>query len=84
MIVGVLTTCHTKYTWDNAYTGLLEMIVEVLTTCHTKYTWDNAYTGLLEMIVGVLTTCHTKYTWDKSICIFYLIEQHSKFLLHTL
>jgi len=35
------------------------------------------------MIVGVLTTCHTQYTTDSSICIFYLIEQHSKFLLHT-
>jgi len=31
----------------------------------------------------VLTTCHTQYTWDRSVCIF-LIEQHSKFLLHTL
>ena len=42
-------------------------------------------TGLFEMIVGVLTTCHTQYTWDTSICVFfYLIEQHSKFLLHTL
>jgi hypothetical protein len=28
--------------------------------------------------------CHTQYTWDSCICIFYLIEQHSKFLLHTL
>jgi hypothetical protein len=36
------------------------------------------------MIVGVLTICHTQYTWDRSICICYLIEQHSKFLLHTL
>ena len=36
------------------------------------------------MTVGVLTTCHTHYTWDRSICIFYLIQQHSKFLLHTL
>ena len=36
------------------------------------------------MIVGVLTTCHTLYTTDSSMCIFfYLIEQHSKFLLHT-
>ena len=35
------------------------------------------------MIVGVLTTCHTQYTSDSSICIFYLTEQHSKFLLHT-
>ena len=41
-------------------------------------------TELFKMIVGVLTTCHTQYTWDRSICIFYLIEQHSKFLLHTL
>jgi len=42
------------------------------------------YTGLFEMIVGVLTTCHTQHTRDSSICIFYLIEQHFKFLLHTL
>jgi len=42
-------------------------------------------TGLFEMIVGVLTTCHTQYTSDRSMCIFfYLIEQHSKFLLQTL
>ena len=39
-------------------------------------------TGLFEMIVGVLTTCHTNATWCSSICVFYLIEQHSKFLLH--
>ena len=31
------------------------------------------------MIVRVLTTCHTQYTWDSSICVFYLIEQNSKF-----
>ena len=44
-------------------------------------------TGLFEMIVGVLTTCHTQYTSDSSICVcvfFYIIEQHSKLLLHTL
>jgi len=41
------------------------------------------YTGLFKMIVGVLTTCHTQYTWDRSTCVFYLIEQHYKFLLHT-
>jgi len=35
------------------------------------------------MIVGVVTTCHTQYTGDRSI-FFYLTEQHSKFLLHTL
>jgi len=42
------------------------------------------YTVLFEMIVGVLTTCHTQYTLDNRICIFYLIEHHTKFLLHTL
>ena len=36
------------------------------------------------MIDGILTTCHTQYTSDSSIYIFYLIEQHSKLLLHTL
>ena len=36
------------------------------------------------MIVRVLTTCHTQYTLDRSIYFFYLIEQHSQFLLHTL
>jgi len=40
-------------------------------------------TGLFKMIVRVLTTCHTQYTWHSSICIFNLIEQHSKFSLHT-
>jgi len=48
------------------------------------YIYIYIYTGLFEMIVGVLTTCHTQYTWDRSIWFFYLIEQHSKFLLHTL
>jgi len=36
------------------------------------------------MTVEVLTTCHTQYTSDSSICVFYLIEQHSKFLLYSL
>jgi len=40
-------------------------------------------TGLFKMFVCVLTTCHTQYTWDSSICIFYIMEQHSKILLHT-
>ena len=44
-------------------------------------------TGLFEMIVGVLTTCHTQYcTLQIAVYVFffYLIEQHSKFLFHTL
>ena len=40
------------------------------------------YTGLFEMIVGVLTTCRTQYTWDRRIYIFYLIEQHSRFVTY--
>jgi len=40
-------------------------------------------TGLFKMIVGVLTTCYTQYTLDRNTCLFYLIEQHSKLLLHT-
>ena len=32
----------------------------------------------------VLITCHTQYTSDSSVCIFYLIEQKSEFLLHVL
>ena len=36
------------------------------------------------MIVGVLTSCHTENTLNRSRCVFYVIEQHSKFLLHTL
>ena len=41
-----------------------------------KYNYNN--TGLFEMIVGGLTTCHTQYTSDRSMCIFYLIGQHSQ------
>jgi len=88
MIVGVLTTCYTQYTWDSSicifylieqHSTFLLHTLQVLYMC-TLY--DS--TGLFETIVGVLTTCHTQYTWDNSICIFYLIEQHTNFLLHTL
>ena len=73
---------------------LLPATIYVGATCHPKVSalllnCSQSFimltnTGLLQMIVGVLTTCHTQYTLDRSICIFYLIEQHSKFLLHTL
>jgi len=38
------------------------------------------------MIVGVLTTCYIQYSTLKTgvYAFFNLIEQHSKFLLHTL
>ena len=50
----------------------------IVAACHVV--WE----CVVEQWLGVRTTCHTQYTWDRSICIFYLIEQHSKFLLHTL
>ena len=79
MIVGVLTTCHTQYTWDSSICifYLIEKTLQVfLHTLQVLYmsTICNS-TGLFEMIVGVLTTCHTQYTWGSSICIFYLIEK---------
>jgi len=51
---------------------------------HPEVSQHTKNTGLLEMIVGVLTTCRTQHTRDKSNVFFYLIEQHSKFMLHTL
>ena len=36
------------------------------------------------MIVAVLTTYPKQYTSDSSLCVIYLIEQHSKILLITL
>jgi len=90
MIVGVLTTCHTQYTWDSSICIFFYLIEQhskfLLPTLQVLYMCNLCYsTGLFEMIVGVLTTCHTQHTWDSSICIFfYLIEQHPKFLLPTL
>ena len=48
------------------------------------FIYNKNSTGLFEMIVEVLTTCHKQHTSYSRICIFYLIEQHCKFLLHTL
>jgi len=75
MIVGVLATCHTQYTWDSSiyiYFYLIEQNSKFL--LHTLQVLDMCAvcdsTGLFEMIVRVLTTCHTQYTWDWSIYIF--------------
>jgi len=88
MIVGVLRTCHTQHTWDRSVCifYLIEQHSKfLLHTLQVLYMWTLCdSTGLFKMIVGVLTTCRTQHTWDRSVCIFYLIEQHSKFLLHTL
>ena len=88
MIVRVLTTCHTQYTCDSS------ICIFYLIEQHSKFLLNTLQvlymcticdsTGLFKMIVRVLTTCHTQYTCESSICIFYLIEQHSKFLLNTL
>ena len=67
--------------WGTGFDAGYGLVVRQLTL---EWIYIYIYTGLLKMIVRVLTTCHTQYTWDNSICIFYLIEQHFKFLLHTL
>ena len=76
MIVGVLTTCPTQYTWDRSiyifFFNLIEQhskfLLHTLQVLYMCTLCDS--TGLFEMIVGVLTTCHTQYTWDRSVCIF--------------
>ena len=67
-------------------TNIVEQLPVFILSVVQYFDWSDfrKYTGLFEMFVGVLTTCHTQYTWDRSICVFYLIKQHSKFLLHTL
>jgi len=90
MIVGVLTTCHKQYTWNRTKCTFLfnrttlQVFVSYLIGVWSVVLSNKKNTGLFEMIVGVLTTCHTQYTWNRTTCTFYLIEQHSKFLFHTL
>ena len=58
------------------------IIIDTYYTMHGPLNIKNK--RLFEMIVRVSSTCHIQYTSDSSICVFfYLIEQHSKFLLHT-
>ena len=60
-------------------------IVKANIETHTKQQikeFCNCNTGLFEMIVGVLTISHTQYTSDMSICTFFLIEQHSRFVTY--
>jgi len=88
MTVGVLTTCHTQNTLQIAVYVLFYLIEKhfkfLLHTLHVLYMCTLCdSTGLFEITVRVLTTCHTQYTWDRNLFL-YLIEQHSKFLLHTL
>jgi hypothetical protein len=89
MTVGVLTTCHTQYTWYGSICVFLfnRTALQVFVTYLTGalYVHPLWFYRVILNDCRVLTTCHTQYTWDSSICIFfYLIEQHSKFLLHTL
>ena len=77
--LGKLSRLNKYHTWLSFYLILYMLYI------YRGFILTDVYTGLFKMIVGVLTTCHTQYTWDSSICIFfYLTEQHSKFLLHTL
>jgi len=71
-----------NYEWNN--THIFRINAEFFFKLFKCFMLYFVYTGLFRMIVGVLTTDHIQYTWDRSICIFYLIEQHSTFLLHTL
>ena len=71
--------CYLNAYWM-AFYDRSEFLVRIT---NLKFLLTGEYTGLFKTIVGVLTTCHTQYTWDRSICVFYLIEQHSKFLLNT-
>ena len=74
MIVGVLRTYHTQYTWDSSiYISLfnrttLQGFVTYLTGALCVHSlW---FYRVIRNVVGVLTTCHTQYTSDSSICIF--------------
>ena len=81
--------CIRKCSIFSSFVYRYSQLFNLVSSCHAA---DGPFinefvpnTGLFEMIVGVLTTCHTQYTSDSSICVFfYLIEQHSKLLLHTL
>ena len=87
MIVGVLQLViyNTLHIGVYVFFYLVEHSKFLLHTLQVLYMCTLCdSTGLFEMIVEVLTTYHTQYTSDNSICVFYLIEQHSKFLLHTL
>jgi len=62
--------------------GTAEILVLLLLYKH-QFHIHYGYTGLFKMIVRVLTTCSAQYTSDSNTCVFYLIEQHSMFLLYT-
>jgi len=87
MIVGVLITCHTQYSWDSSICFLFnrptrQAFVNTLQVLYMCTLCDS--TGLFKMFVGVLTTCRTKYTWDSSICVFLFNTTALQVLLHTL
>ena len=76
--------CSRRYFCGGA--KLMAWLIRILRKTLREYTINKGnarYTGLFEIIVGDLTTCHKQHSWDRSMCIFYLIEQHSKFLLHA-
>ena len=83
----LIATAHTtnQAAADKQAWSLLPITSSVLhartLNAFTQYS-PHLYTGLFEKIVGVLTACHTQYTRDSSICIFYLIEQHSNFVTY--
>ena len=90
MIVRVLTTCHTQYTWHSSICVFLfnrtTLTVFVTYLTGALYVHPLWLYRVIRNDFRVLTTCHTRYIWERSICffLFYLIEQDSKFLLHIL
>jgi len=70
---GPSSPSHSRYTdWANRPTYIY------------NYIYIYNYTVLFETIVGVLTTAIHNTLQIAVYVFFYLIEQHSKFLLHTL
>ena len=91
MIIGVLTTCHTQYTWDRSIciflfnrttlqvfvTYLIGALYVVLLNKKKIQGYSKWLSGFWQLVV------HN--TLEIGVYVFfYLIEQHSKFLLHTL
>ena len=89
LIVGVLTTCHTQYTWDSSI--CIFLFIRKTLQVFVTYLIGALYVLLNKKIQG-----YSKWLsgfWQLVIhntleiavyVFFYLLEKHFKFLLHTL
>ena len=76
MIVGVLTACHTQYTWDSS-------ICIFLFNRTTLQVFVTYLTGALYRVIrndcqDFNNLSYTIYLRQEYMCFFYLIEQHSQ------